>query len=81
MRKQKKAVIDIDNTLWHFCDVLFERLQKMPLLGILWMGNCSFVYFFVCHSGLDPVSSTGQAPESSDFCLTGYLHTDHANKD
>jgi hypothetical protein len=23
----KKAVIDIDNTLWHFCDVLYERLK------------------------------------------------------
>jgi hypothetical protein len=29
MKQQKKAVIDIDNTLWHFCDVLFERLQKI----------------------------------------------------
>jgi len=29
MKRQKKAVIDIDNTLWHFCDVLFERLQKI----------------------------------------------------
>lgn len=27
MKKQKKAVIDIDNTLWHFCDVLYERLK------------------------------------------------------
>jgi hypothetical protein len=27
--QQKKAVIDIDNTLWRFCDVLFERLQKI----------------------------------------------------
>jgi len=25
----KKAVIDIDNTLWHFCDVLYERLKKI----------------------------------------------------
>ena len=25
----KKAVIDIDNTLWHFCDVLYERLRKI----------------------------------------------------
>ena len=25
----KKAVIDIDNTLWHFCDVLYERLIKI----------------------------------------------------
>jgi hypothetical protein len=28
-KRKKKAVIDIDNTLWHFCDVLFERLQKI----------------------------------------------------
>jgi len=25
----KKAVIDIDNTLWHFCDVLYERLKRI----------------------------------------------------
>ncbi len=25
--KAKKAIIDIDNTLWHFCDFLYERLQ------------------------------------------------------
>ena len=25
----KKAVIDIDNTLWHFCDVLYKRLKKI----------------------------------------------------
>lgn len=23
----KKAVIDIDNTLWHFCDILYEQLK------------------------------------------------------
>jgi len=27
MKQQKKVVVDIDNTLWHFCDVLYERLQ------------------------------------------------------
>jgi 5'(3')-deoxyribonucleotidase len=26
---QKKAVIDIDNTLWQFCDVLYERLKRI----------------------------------------------------
>ena len=29
MRKKKKAIVDIDNTLWHFCDVLYERLKKI----------------------------------------------------
>ena len=24
---EKNAVVDIDNTLWHFCDALFERLR------------------------------------------------------
>lgn len=27
--KFKKAIIDIDNTLWHFCDFLYERLQTI----------------------------------------------------
>ena len=25
----KKAVIDIDNTLWHFCDVLYKQLKEI----------------------------------------------------
>jgi beta-phosphoglucomutase-like phosphatase (HAD superfamily) len=25
----KRAIIDIDNTLWHFCDALHEQLQKI----------------------------------------------------
>jgi len=25
----KKAIIDIDNTLWHFCDALYEELRKI----------------------------------------------------
>jgi hypothetical protein len=26
---KKKVVIDIDNTLWHFCDALYERLKEI----------------------------------------------------
>jgi hypothetical protein len=26
---QKRAIIDIDNTLWHFCDALHEELRKI----------------------------------------------------
>jgi 5'(3')-deoxyribonucleotidase len=29
MKEKKKAVVDIDNTLWHFCDVLYERLKSI----------------------------------------------------
>jgi hypothetical protein len=28
-KSMKKAVIDVDNTLWHFCDVLYERLKRI----------------------------------------------------
>ena len=27
----KKAVIDIDNTLWHFCDVLYKELKDVNI--------------------------------------------------
>jgi hypothetical protein len=26
---RKRAIIDIDNTLWHFCDAFYEELQKI----------------------------------------------------
>jgi len=25
----KKAIVDIDNTLWQFCDVFYEELKKI----------------------------------------------------
>ncbi|MBM4146743.1 MAG: hypothetical protein FJ240_10820 [Nitrospira sp.] len=28
MKQRKKAIVDIDNTLWHFCDALYEELRK-----------------------------------------------------
>ena len=29
MKHRKKAIVDIDNTLWHFCDALYEHLQRI----------------------------------------------------
>lgn len=29
MNNRKKAIIDIDNTLWQFCDALYEELRKI----------------------------------------------------
>ncbi|MDH5202740.1 MAG: hypothetical protein OEZ31_07250 [Nitrospirota bacterium] len=29
MIKNKRAIVDIDNTLWHFCDALYEELRKV----------------------------------------------------
>ena len=45
----KRAVIDIDNTLWHFCDVLYERLKKINEAmhpPDYWI-ECVECYFFV----------------------------------
>ncbi len=70
-----------------FCLLPNPAINFLPLLGTLWIGIVhSFIFieiiypavsaagrFIVCHSGPDP--------ESSDFCLIGCFHTDHANKD
>ncbi len=46
----KKAIVDIDNTLWHFCDVLYEQLKAIdPAIPApdqwvnwdFWMHYCS----------------------------------------
>jgi len=29
MIKNKKVIVDIDNTFWHFCDILYERLREI----------------------------------------------------
>lgn len=56
----KKAIIDIDNTLWHFCEVLYERLKHinkhMPPPKLwhewdFWQNYCTDEDFFnVIHS-------------------------------
>ena len=51
----KKAIIDIDNTLWHFCDALYKELRKInhrfPTPDTwtqcdLWEGYCTDVDFY-----------------------------------
>ncbi|HET6516105.1 MAG TPA: hypothetical protein VFG09_13165 [Thermodesulfovibrionales bacterium] len=51
----KNAIIDIDNTLWQFCDALYEELKKVnrrfPTVDAwthwdLWQGYCSEEDFF-----------------------------------
>jgi hypothetical protein len=55
MKKTKTAVIDIDNTLWQFCDALYEKLRKVnrdfPVPSRwthwdLWEGYCTKEDFF-----------------------------------
>lgn len=79
----KAAIIDIDNTLWQFCDALYEELKRvnkdfpMPDQWIhwdLWEGYCTKDDFFtainIIHSNQD--SDRYQPyPEASGFlsCL------------
>jgi len=53
-RVVRKAVIDIDNTLWHFCDLLYERLRMINKVmpppeqwaeWDFWEGYCSLKEF------------------------------------
>jgi hypothetical protein len=52
---RKKAIVDIDNTLWHFCDSLYVELRKINKRfptpdrwthWDLWEGNCTREEFF-----------------------------------
>jgi len=51
----KKAIVDIDNTLWHFCDALYDELRKISsnfptpdswTHWDLWEGYCSETDFY-----------------------------------
>jgi deoxypyrimidine-specific 5' nucleotidase type C protein (NT5C) len=51
----KRAIVDIDNTLWHFCDAFYEELRKInrnfPTPDSwthwdLWEGYCSEADFY-----------------------------------
>jgi hypothetical protein len=66
MRMPKTAVIDIDNTLWQFCDALYEELRKVNkdfptpenwTHWELWEGYCTKDDFLgainAIHSGQD----------------------------
>ena len=55
MRMSKTAVVDIDNTLWQFCDALYEKLRKVNnnfpapdrwTHWELWEGYCTRDDFF-----------------------------------
>jgi len=78
----KKAVIDIDNTLWHFCDALYEELRKInrsfPTPDSwtnwdLWEGYCSIEDFFnavnTIHLNQDS-SKYLPYPEAKDFLIS-----------
>jgi hypothetical protein len=52
---QKRAIVDIDNTLWHFCDAFYEELRKINKAfptpdnwtgWDIWQGYCSETDFY-----------------------------------
>ena len=54
-QKMKKAIIDIDNTLWHFCGASFEELRKINkdfptpenwTDWNIWDGYCTEIEFY-----------------------------------
>ena len=77
----KSAIVDIDNTLWHFCDALYEELRKVnrrfPTPDSwthwdLWVGYCTEGDFY---SAVNTVHLNQHAdnylpyPEAHDFLI------------
>lgn len=85
----KKAVIDIDNTLWHFCDVLYERLKKineaMPppdywIEWDFWENYCSKEEFICAIQDIQLNQDDERHlpyPEAKDFLATLKEHNFH----
>jgi 5'(3')-deoxyribonucleotidase len=88
MRK-KKAIVDIDNTLWHFCDVLYERLKKinetMPhpddwIDWDFWENYCSKEEFIYAIQDIQLNQDDERHlpyPEAKDFLATLKEHNFH----
>ena len=85
----KRAIVDIDNTLWHFCDALHEQLKKLnknfPTPDSwthwdLWEGYCSEDDFY---NAVNAVHSNQHSdsylpyPEAKDFLVTLKEHDYH----
>ena len=78
----KTAVVDIDNTLWQFCDVLYEQLRKtnenFPINDKwthwdLWERHCSKDNFFGAINRIHFNQNSNEYlpyPEAKDFLLT-----------
>ena len=78
----KRAIVDIDNTLWHFCDVFYEQLRKINKSfpspdkwthWDIWQGYCSEADFYravnVIHANQHSDSYVPY-PEAKDFLIT-----------
>ena len=85
----KRAIVDIDNTLWHFCDAFYEQLRKInksfPTPDSwthwdIWQGHCSENDFYdavnAIHSNQHSDSYLPY-PEAKDFLITLKEHDYH----
>lgn len=78
----KRAIVDIDNTLWHFCDAFYEELRKInrnfPAPDSwthwdLWEGYCSEADFYGAVNAVHLKQHSENYlpyPEAKDFLLT-----------
>lgn len=78
---RKKAIIDIDNTLWHFCDALHEQLMKINRTfpppddwtdWDMWEGFCSLDEFLGAVNAVHLIQDSDRHqpyPEAQEFLL------------
>jgi len=85
----KSAIVDIDNTLWHFCDAFYEQLRTLNehfptpdrwTHWDLWEGYCSEDDFYravnVIHAHQDSDDYVPY-PEAKDFLIRLKEHNYH----
>jgi len=85
----KIAIVDIDNTLWQFCDPFYEELKKINgnfpspdqwSTGDIWKGYCSEEDFMAAINTIHNNQDSEQYrpyPESQDFLLQLKEHAYH----
>jgi hypothetical protein len=79
---KKRAIIDIDNTLWHFCDALYEELRKINVNfpvpdnwtdWDMWQGYCSADEFMRAENAVHTEQDSERYlpyPEAANFLST-----------
>jgi uncharacterized protein len=83
----RRAIIDIDNTLWHFCDAFYEELRKINknfptpenwTHWDLWEGYCSEEAFYAAVNAVH-LNQDSEAflpyPEAKDFLINLKEHS------
>jgi hypothetical protein len=86
---QKRAIVDIDNTLWHFCDALYDEMRKISrnfptpdswTHWDLWEGYCSEADFYAAVNAIHLKQHSDSYlpyPEAKDFLIALKEHDYH----